>query len=239
MPRRFLKPLILPTPSLKWCWDLIDQQVGLMARLMEDLLDVSRISRDRLELRKQSVKLQTFIDAAVEIARPQIDAGGHRFTVHLPAETIGIEGDPARLTQVFANLLNNAAKYMEGSGEIRLTVTLGDQTEKDSPHEIIVSIKDADIGIAPEMQPHLFDMFFQGDSSKERRYGGLGIGLTLARRIVELHDGRIEVNSEGLGKGSEFIVRLPLTKASGALNKYLADAGKTTNQHSTLLSKRV
>ena len=153
------------------------------------------------------MELQTFID--VNLWLSDFDRRGQRIAMHLPAETIGIEGDPARMTQMFANLLSNAARcmYMEESGEIRLTVTLGDQTEKESPHEIIVSIKDADSGMAPGIQPHRFDMFLQGDSSRERRYGGLGIGFTPARRIVELRDGRIEVNSEGLGKRSEFIAR--------------------------------
>ena len=127
-----------------------------------------------------------------------------------------VDGDPTRLMQLFANLLNNAAKYTQSNGEIHLTAVVACRAEKDSPQEIVVSIKDTGIGIAPELLPHLFDMFFQAESGKERRYGGLGIGLTLARSIVELHGGSIEVSSEGQGKGSQFTVRLPLLSVDGA-----------------------
>jgi PAS domain S-box-containing protein len=193
-----------------WCRNLIEQQVGYMARLMEDLLDLSRITRDILELRKQPTDLLAVIRDAIETSRPLIEAGPHKLTADLPEQNLTLHGDPTRLVQVFANLLNNAAKYMEGSGQIHLRAER--RAETDSPQEVVVSIKDTGIGIAPEFQAHLFEMFFQADSGKERRYGGLGIGLTLARRIVELHGGSIKVISEGQGKGSEFIVRLPLAE---------------------------
>jgi PAS domain S-box-containing protein len=235
---QILKTLDAADPKLRWCRDLIDQQINLMSRLMEDLLDVSRITRGRLPLHRQSVELRAVVEDALQISRPLIEARGHKLTVDLPAQTLVLDGDPARLTQVFANLLNNAAKYMESSGEIRFTARLGmalnllrfDELTGDSAkasedekpegarvdaattHEVVVSVKDTGIGLAPEKLPHIFDMFFQVDNGRERRYDGLGIGLTLARNLVELHGGRIEARSEGPGKGSEFIVRLPVAR---------------------------
>ena len=234
-----LKAIAPGDAKLEWCRNLIDQQVGYMARLMEDLLDVSRITRDKLDLRKQPVALSEIVNNAVETSRPAIDAGGHRLTVDLPKANIVLDGDPARLTQVFANLLNNAAKYMESGGAIRITARLngvptlparesgqgeeitegeaaGPADGGDSPSksaEVVVSVADTGIGIAPEMLPHVFDMFFQAEGGRERRYGGLGIGLTLVRSLVELHGGSIEVKSAGVGKGSEFEVRLPVRQA--------------------------
>ena len=202
--------------KFEWCRDLIDQQVNHMARLMEDLLDLSRVTRSSLELRKEATDLTAVINDAIETSRPLIEAGQHKLTVNLPADKMMVDGDPTRLMQLFANLLNNAAKYTQSNGEIHLTAAVACRAEKDSPQEIVVSIKDTGIGIAPELLPHLFDMFFQAESGKERRYGGLGIGLTLARSIVELHGGSIEVSSEGQGKGSQFTVRLPLLSVDGA-----------------------
>ena len=235
---QILKTLDSADPKLRWCRDLIDQQINLMSRLMEDLLDVSRITRDRLPLRKQLVELSTVVDEAVQMSRPLIEANGHELTVDLPVERLMLDGDPARLTQVFANLLNNAAKYMEGSGKIRLKASLersltiapfdklrieSAENGEDGRSEatrvatattgaVIVSIKDTGIGLAPEQLLHIFDMFFQVESGRERRYDGLGIGLTLARNLVELHGGTIEARSEGPGRGSEFIVSLPVTR---------------------------
>ena len=134
---------------------------------------------------------------------------------------------PARLMQVFANLFNNAAKYTEADGQIHVTAVVR-RAEQDDLQEVVVAIKDNGIGIAPDLLPHVFEMFFQADRSKERHYGGLGIGLTLARHIVEIHGGVIEVKSEGLGKGSEFVVRLPLAKESGEHDQTSVGAG---NEH--------
>ena len=231
-----LKAIAPGDAKLEWCRNLIEQQVGYMARLMEDLLDVSRITRDKLDLRNQPVALSEIINNAVETSRPAIEAGGHQLTVDLPKANIVLDGDPARLTQVFANLLNNAAKYMESGGAIRVNARLnevpalparqlgqgeeiaegeaagpaegGDSQSKSA--EVVVSVADTGIGMAPEMLPHVFDMFFQAEGGRERRYGGLGIGLTLVRSLVELHGGSIEVKSAGVGKGSEFEVRLPV-----------------------------
>ncbi|HUR71148.1 MAG TPA: ATP-binding protein, partial [Candidatus Limnocylindrales bacterium] len=237
---QILKTLAPNDSKLDWCSNLIDQQVKYMARLMEDLLDVSRITRDKLDLRKQPVELGEIIGNAVETNRPLIENAGHRLTVDLPQSKIVLDGDPARLTQVFANLLNNAAKYMDGNGEICITARLagmsaldGDEaeggprnrrTEHTAPtsarskisnpvsaiDEIIVSVADTGIGIAPDKLPHVFDMFYQAEDGRDRRYGGLGIGLTLVRSMVELHGGSIEAKSAGVGQGSEFVVRLPV-----------------------------
>ena len=181
---------------------------------MEDLLDVSRVIRNEPITAAQAVggtadgrskKLCKSTDRSPKPA-------GHKVTIDLPHERMMLNGDSARLIQVFTNLLNNAAKYTENAGQINIKGELASRTEQDGQQEVIVSIHDSGIGIESETLPHLFDMFFQADRSRERRYGGLGIGLTLARSIVELHGGCIEARSDGLGKGSEFFVRLPLAK---------------------------
>jgi len=185
-----------------------------MARLLEDLLDVSRITRDQLELRKKPVELKEIVAAAIETSKPAIDAKRHRLAVNLPNETATLLGDAARLTQVFANLLNNAAKYTESSGDIQLSVEFTLADNEGMAEMAVISIKDTGMGIIPELLPNLFEMFYQVDSGMEHSQGGLGIGLSLARRLVELHDGTIEARSSGTGKGSEFIVRLPLMTMS-------------------------
>jgi two-component system CheB/CheR fusion protein len=214
--------------KFEWCRDLIEHQVGHMARLMEDLLDLSRITRNNLELRKQLIDLSIVIRDAIETSRPLIETGQHRLTVDLPTNSIPLDGDPTRLMQLFANLLNNAAKYMEPKGDIHLTAKLVPPAAPGGAQQVIISVRDTGIGIAPELLPHLFDMFFQAESGKERRFGGLGIGLTLARSIVELHGGSIEVVSDGPGKGSEFSVRLPLPEGrseSERVSLSVANAG--------------
>jgi CheY-like chemotaxis protein/two-component sensor histidine kinase len=174
---------------------------------MEDLLDVSRITRGKLELRKEPIALESLITNAIETARPQIDAAGHRLTVSLPAESMNLHGDRVRLSQVFSNLLNNAAKYTERGGQIWVNV-------ERQENYAAVTVKDNGIGIAPELLPGIFEMFVQVDSSMGRRQGGLGLGLTLARELVRLHGGSIEAKSAGRGQGSEFAVRLPLAQVA-------------------------
>jgi PAS domain S-box-containing protein len=195
-----------PDPDLTWSRDVIDRQVGQMARLLDDLLDVSRITRDKLELRKRRVRLAEVVEAAVETSRPIIDGGGHELAVTLPPEPVHLDADPVRLAQVFANLLNNAAKYTDGGGRIRLAAEV-------VGHEVAVSVKDSGIGIAPEVLPHLFEIFSQAAPALERSQGGLGIGLSLTKGLVELHGGSIGARSDGPGRGSEFIVRLPVAAA--------------------------
>lgn len=188
--------------DLKAGRDLISRQVAVMVRLIDDLLDVSRISRNKLDIRKQSVELALVIENAVESCRPIIEKFGHELTVTLPPESIHLDADAVRLTQVFLNLLNNAAKYTKPGGKIWLT---GSSEGSDA----IVRVRDNGLGIAADKLPFIFDMFTQVDRSLERSQGGLGIGLTLVRRLVDMHDGVIEAHSAGLDQGSEFIVRLP------------------------------
>jgi CheY-like chemotaxis protein len=182
---------------------VMERQVQHLARLVDDLLDVSRIMRGHIELRKESIDLATVIGRALESVQPIIDGHGHSLDVTLPSEPVWLEGDLVRLAQVFSNLLANAAKFTEGRGRIRLAASV-------ESGETRVSVRDIGIGIAPEVLPHIFDLFVQADQSIARSRGGLGIGLTIARRLVEMHGGRIAAFSAGQGRGSEFVVHLPI-----------------------------
>lgn len=193
-------------PDVQRAHDIISRQIHHFTRLIDDLLDVSRITRDKLELRKQRVTLSEVIDAAVEISRPLIDRNGYRLTINLPAEPIYLDADAIRLSQVFMNLLNNAAKYTPQNGLINLSA------ERDGDN-VAVRIADNGIGIAADQLPHLFDMFYQADRTYEQSQGGLGIGLTLVWRLVEMHGGKVEAHSAGLNQGSEFVVHLPVLTA--------------------------
>ena len=180
----------------------MDRQSQQMVRLIDDLLDVSRITRGTVELRKCRVELSAVIDSAVETARPIIEEMGHKLTLIVPKQPIVLEADATRLAQVIANLLNNAAKYMDRGGSIEL---IADRQQSTA----VITVKDTGIGIPPEMIDRIFDMFTQVDGSLERSHGGLGIGLTLVKRLVEMHGGTVEAHSAGTDQGSEFIVRLP------------------------------
>jgi signal transduction histidine kinase len=193
-------------PELQWSREVIDRQVGHLTRLIDDLLDVNRITRGTLELRKREAELSQILQEAVESSRPLIDRHGHQLTVSLPDEPVHLEADLIRLVQVFTNLLNNATKYTPQGGRISLTA------ERDGS-ELRVRIRDTGIGVAPDQLPRLFEMFYQADRSLERAQGGLGIGLTLVQRLVELHGGRVEARSDGIGHGSEFVVCLPVSAA--------------------------
>lgn len=182
--------------------NVMDRQLGQMVRLIDDLLDVSRISRGKIDLRKERVNLLDVIHNAIETSRPLIDEAGHRFTVSVPHTPILVLADETRLAQVFANLLNNAAKYTERNGHVRVTVEWENG-------RVNVSITDDGIGIPEHLLPNVFEMFTQIDRSLEKTHGGLGIGLSIAKRLVEMHDGTIEVRSEGRNKGTEFIVSMP------------------------------
>jgi signal transduction histidine kinase/CheY-like chemotaxis protein len=181
---------------------MIERQVIQMVRLIDDLLDISRISRGKIELRKEHIDLSSVVTAAVEASRPLIDGRHHHLTIDVPKHPIPMYGDATRLSQVVLNLLNNAAKYTTAGGQIRLTV-------EDSPQSVSIKVRDNGIGIPREMLTQVFEMFTQVDRSLERTEGGLGIGLTLVKRLVELHEGSVEVRSEGEAKGSEFVVTLP------------------------------
>jgi PAS domain S-box-containing protein len=182
---------------------MMERQLSQMVRLVDDLLDVSRITRGKLRLRRTRVELAGVVRDAVEASRSLIEASAHRLTVALPPEPVWLDADPVRLAQVFGNLLNNAAKYTERGGQIRLTAErFGDQ--------VAASVTDTGIGIAAEYLPRVFEMFSQAAPALERSQGGLGIGLALVRGLVEMHGGSVEARSDGPGTGSEFVVRLPV-----------------------------
>ena len=182
--------------------EVMDRQVQQMVRLVDDLLEVSRIGRGKIGLQKAPVGVAEIVSTAVETSRPLVEAHHHKLTVSLPERPMQIEADAARLAQVLSNLLNNAAKYTKEGGRIEL---IAEQVNGD----VVLRVRDNGIGIAPEMLPKVFDMFAQVEGAVDRSQGGLGIGLTLARRLVEMQGGKLEAHSAGLGKGSEFVVRLP------------------------------
>jgi len=215
-------------PDLQWASDVIDRQVNQMTRLVDDLLDVSRITTGKLELRTEVVELAKVIQDAVETSRPLIDHDGHRLTIKLPELPLLVEGDVVRLAEVFSNLLNNAAKYTEAGGEIELSVEAEDRTA-------VVCVKDSGIGIPAEMLPRVFNLFTQVDRHLHRSQGGLGIGLTLVKRLVEMHAGSVEARSEGAGRGSEFIVRLPLVAASQAVQQKRTEKKALTSKFRVLV----
>jgi PAS domain S-box-containing protein len=181
---------------------MMDQALNQMVRLVDDLLDASRITTGKLQLRKERVELAAVVQSAVETSRPLIDKQGHKLTVTLPPAPVRLDADPIRMAQVFSNLLNNAAKYSEAGGHIALTA----ETQGD---EVLVRVTDRGIGIPAEHLPRIFEMFAQVDTAFERSQGGLGIGLSLVKGLVGMHGGRIDAHSDGPGTGSEFVVRLP------------------------------
>ncbi len=187
-----------------WCGDIIERQVAQMSHLLDDLLDVSRLTRGQVQLRRCPLQLVAVIEQAIEIAQPSIDAGAHSLELALAEESMLLQGDATRLAQVFSNLLINAAKYTPSGGRIALDVA----REGD---EAVVAVTDNGIGIGAERMTHIFAMFGQVESALDRSQGGLGIGLSLAKGLVELHGGRISARSEGHGKGSRFVVHLPLS----------------------------
>jgi signal transduction histidine kinase/ActR/RegA family two-component response regulator len=199
-----LRARMPPTPELQWARDVIERQVTQMSRLIDDLMDVARISRGTIELRREHVALDEVVRVAVETSRPSIDAAGHDLVVRIPPEPIYLDVDVVRLGQVFSNLLNNAAKYTGAGGRIALTAEQDAQTA-------VVTVEDSGIGIPPDMLARVFEPFTQLDRSLERSKGGLGIGLALAKRLVEMHGGDIQAHSPGPGQGSRFVVRLPLS----------------------------
>jgi PAS domain S-box-containing protein len=201
----------------RWSHDVISRQVQHMSLLLDDLLDVSRITRGTLQLRKEATELASVIDAAVETARPTLDAKRQRLRVELPGGSVHFSADPLRIAQVLSNLLTNAAKYTDPEGDIRLVA-------RRTPDGVVIQVIDSGIGIAEGALPRIFRMFSQVRATQDRSDGGLGIGLALAKGLVELHGGQIEARSEGLGRGSEFTVRLPLgtvshPKAEGAARR--------------------
>jgi PAS domain S-box-containing protein len=199
--------------------EMMERQIGQMVRLVDDLLDISRISRNKLELRKARIPLASVIDNAVETARPHIDAKGQTLTVTLPPQPVYLDADLTRLAQVFWNLLNNSAKYTDPGGRIELSAERQDSA-------VIVTVRDTGIGIPSEALGRLFTIFAQVDQSLERSQGGLGIGLALVKGLVEMHGGTIEAHSAGTGQGSTFIVRLPAAPDPPQAEKPLTAPGR-------------
>ncbi len=191
----------------RWSQEVIERQVRHMALLLDDLLDISRVTRGTLVLRLQPTDLASMIDAAVETARPAIDAKRHTLAVQIPQESVRFNADPLRMAQILANLLTNAAKYTDAEGRIGLAASL-------EREHVTIRITDNGIGISAAALPKIFEMFAQVSSARDRSEGGLGIGLALTKGLVELHGGHIEARSAGLGRGSEFTVRLPAAAVS-------------------------
>ena len=218
---RILDSAVADAAQHRWGREVIARQVRHMAWLLDDLLDVSRITRGQLDLKKDYVELRAIVDMAVETARPLIDAKMHKLTIALPASAIKLEADPLRLSQVVSNLLTNAAKYTDAAGCIDLTAAL----ECD---DLVIRVKDTGIGLTPATIPGLFTMFSQVNSAIDRAEGGLGIGLALVKGLVALHGGQVSASSEGLGRGSEFTVRLPralVDSQSGASTAPVSSVG--------------
>lgn len=190
--------------------EMMERQVNQMVRLVDDLMEVSRITRGKIELRTERISLGSVLHDAIETSRPFIEGARHELVVDIPTDPIAVDADPVRLAQVFANLLNNAAKYTDAGGTIWLTAGRdGDRA--------VVSVRDTGCGIPAEMVPHVFELFTQADATAGRTKSGLGIGLTLVKRLAEMHGAAVQVHSEGLGKGSEFVVHLPLATGFAAL----------------------
>lgn len=210
-----------PTPESKSALDVIERQTRQMTRLIDDLLDVARITSNKLELRREQIELREVIKAAVETSRPLIEQRGHKLTVRSPSAPIHVDGDPVRLAQVISNLLNNAAKYTERGGRIWLTATR-------KGNDAVIKVRDTGIGIPAEVMPHIFQMFTQADRTVHGSSGGLGIGLTLVKRLIEMHGGTITAQSDGREKGSEFIVRVPT--ASASLQQLEIDSEEATTE---------
>jgi signal transduction histidine kinase/ActR/RegA family two-component response regulator len=196
-----------PSPDeLQWATSIIDRQTEHMTRLVEDLLDVSRITRGTIELRRERVDLATVVKAAVEASSALLERNRHQLKVTTPAQPVYVDGDLTRLTQVVANLLDNSAKYTDPGGKVWLSA----EREGDSA---VIRVKDSGIGIPSEVLPRIFDMFTQAGLPLERSQGGLGVGLALVERLVLLHGGTVSAYSAGTGQGSQFTIRLPLAQA--------------------------
>jgi CheY-like chemotaxis protein/two-component sensor histidine kinase len=192
-------------PELSWCRDMIERQARQLTRLVDDLLDVARITRGTMTLQPEHVDVAAVVANAVEASRPLIDERGHELTVLLPDPPVVLRGDPARLTQIVSNLLNNAAKYQDHGGRIEVTVA-------HDGANVVLAVADRGIGIPPEALPSVFDLFSRVGRSTDRVDDGLGIGLALVKKFTELHGGTIEATSDGARKGSRFVVRLPRLK---------------------------
>ncbi len=206
---QLLKTSGVDDPRVLRVTPVMERQLQHLVRLVDDLLEVSRVTRGLVDIQRESVDLVLAVRSALEISRPMVEAAGHHLAVDLPSEPVVVTGDAVRLTQVFANLLTNAAKYTDSGGRVTVSLTRDE-------HQAIVSVRDSGIGIAASQLESIFDMFMQVDRSNRRAQGGLGIGLTLVRSLVSLHHGRVRARSAGPGAGSEFVVELPVRGAVAA-----------------------
>ncbi|HZU34709.1 MAG TPA: ATP-binding protein, partial [Gemmataceae bacterium] len=201
----FLRRKGTADPAVHWAHDVVERQVQHLTRLVDDLLDVSRFNRGKINLQMEPVALAAVVAHAVEISRPLIDARKHALEISLPEAALHVEGDLTRLAQALSNLLINAAKYTDEGGRLNLSV-------ETSGSEVALRVQDTGIGIPAHMLPHIFEMFTQVPGTIRRSGGGLGLGLTLVRQLVEMHGGRVEAHSKGPGCGSEFVIYLPLVR---------------------------
>lgn len=215
------------SPTVEGVRSIMERQVKHLVRLVDDLLEISRITRGTIDLRREIVPLSLIIESAVETSRPLINEAKHQLTISLPAESLVVNADSVRLAQVFSNLLNNAAKYTDEGGQIWLSA------RRDGA-QAVVTVRDNGLGIPAEMQTRVFDIFSQVDHTRGRAQGGLGIGLSLAKRLVELHDATIEMQSAGRGRGTEFTIRLPLVKDASQVV-----VNETVTPHSSLPPRKI
>jgi PAS domain S-box-containing protein len=211
---------------------LMKEQVVHLVRLVDDLLDVSRIMRGTVQIRREPIELSAVVQRSIEAIRPFLEDARHALQVHVSGEPLWVEADPVRLTQVFTNLLHNSVKYTEPGG--RIAVSLSREFD-----QAVAAVRDTGIGIEPDLLPHVFDLFRQADQSLERSRGGLGIGLTLVRRLIELHGGAVEARSPGRGKGSEFFVRLPLAHAAARPVELPPPGGQTRGRRILVVDDNV
>ncbi len=208
-------------PELQEVTAMVERQVQQLTRLVDDLLDVSRVGDGQISLRMKTVDLRSVMTRAVEIGRPLVDARKHVLTVSLPSQAVEVEGDSGRLVQVVSNLLNNSSKFTADGGRIDLTLeAIG--------HWAVLSVRDTGVGIDPSMLPRIFDLFIQVNNSESCANDGLGIGLALVRNVVELHGGDVRGSSAGLGRGTEFVVRIPLLPTARAVNGYARQETSST-----------
>ncbi len=212
MPIRTAVEILKRDPNLttktRWACDIIDRQLHHLVHLVDDLLDIARLSRGKISLQRRPLDLREVIASAIEVVKPSIDKHSHQLTVSLNDVPLTVEGDPDRLLQVMVNLLDNADKYTDPGGRIEITA----QREAS---EIVMRVRDTGIGISTELLPRVFETFVQEAQSLDRPRGGLGLGLPLVRQFVELHGGSVQAASKGCGKGSEFVVRLPALSSGG------------------------
>ncbi|MDQ8020426.1 MAG: response regulator [Moraxellaceae bacterium] len=218
-----IRRLAPPEPALTWARDVVDRQVTHLARLVEELLDVSRISQGKIALKNDAVELGNVMAHGVETVRPLLETRKHDLTVLIPEEPVWLRGDFARLAQVVSNLLNNAAKYTPDGGHIEISASVEDGS-------VSLRVRDNGIGIDASLLPRIFDLFAQGERSLDRSQGGLGIGLTLVQRLVEMHGGTVQASSEGIGRGAEFVVTLPAHTIDNGADVVLVQGSRIATQ---------